>query len=426
MPRVISVTGLGYVGLPLAIGFARAGFRVIGFDADASRIAELRSGIDRNCETKSEHLASEGLSFHAEADCLRSANFHIVAVPTPITASNQPDLGPLLSASRMIGERLKTDDTVVYESTVFPGATEDHCIPRLEVASGLRSGIDFNVGYSPERINPGDPSHSLETVVKVISGQNERALQLLDRVYSKVAKSGVHRAPNIRTAEASKIVENIQRDINIALVNELATVFHSLEIDTADVLKAASTKWNFAHFEPGLVGGHCISVDPYYMIHCAEALGLSPQLMAMARRTNNSMPTYLAQETMKRIVKSGLSKNPIITVLGMSYKENVRDIRNSKIPRIVAEFRRYGADVQLSDPVCDSEEVKKEYDLECVPLQDLKPADAVLLAVPHQQFIEHGWASIQGLLSNGRGLIVDLKSKLDLSFKPQGVELWRI
>jgi UDP-N-acetyl-D-galactosamine dehydrogenase len=426
MDRIISITGLGYVGLPLAAAFARAGYRVIGFDLDESRVSQLRSGHDRNGEVDPCELRTPELSFHNSPDALKQANFHVVAVPTPVTPSHQPDLEPLLSATSIIGAQLRPGAIVSYESTVFPGATETCCIPILESESRLKSGLDFHVGYSPERINPGDAEHRLESTVKIVAAQNEQTTEILADVYGKVTKRGIHRAPNIRTAEAAKVIENIQRDLNIALINELATIFHRLDIDTGDVLEAAGTKWNFIPFRPGLVGGHCIGVDPYYMTFRAEQLGFHPEVILAGRRCNDTMHSYIARETIRRIVHNGLSGSPIVTVLGMTYKEDVRDVRNSRVPGLVAELRRYGASVQVSDPICDPHVVNDEYGLQVSDIDDVEPADAVVLAVPHRTYRERGWSLVQRLLKNGRGLIIDVKSCLARQACPQGVLLWRI
>lgn len=426
MYRSISVVGLGYVGLPLAAAFAQAGCRVVGFDLDETRVSQLRNGWDRNGECEAQRLSSPLLSFHHTPDVLCEADFHVIAVPTPVTSARQPDLGPLLSASSLVGSGLRPGAVVVYESTVFPGATESCCIPVLESRSGLVAGRDFHVGYSPERINPGDPEHGLDSVIKVVAGQNAQTTDILEAVYSKVAKRGVHRAPNIRTAEATKVVENIQRDVNIALMNELATIFHRLDIDTGDVLEAAATKWNFLDFKPGLVGGHCIGVDPYYMIHRAQQLGVHPELMVAGRRGNDGMDGYIARETIRRILGSGQAGPPQVTVLGVTYKEDVRDIRNSLVPGIVTELKRYGAGVQLCDPVCDADEVEEEYGLQVTDVDDIEPADAVIVAVPHRSFRQQGWALMGSLLKNGLGLVTDVKSCLPRQTCPQGVMLWRI
>ncbi|MBM3566925.1 MAG: nucleotide sugar dehydrogenase, partial [Alphaproteobacteria bacterium] len=348
--RKISVIGLGYVGLPVAVAFARAGTSVVGFDIDAKRVGELSRGHDRTGEVDAGDLKQKNLTLTADAGALRDADFHIVTVPTPIDDANRPDFGPLLAASRTVGAALKKGDIVVYESTVYPGATEDVCVPVLEDVSKLKCRRDFSVGYSPERINPGDKEHRFESIAKVVSGQDAKTLETVAAVYGAVIKAGVFRAASIKAAEAAKVLENTQRDINIALMNELAIICHRLGLDTGDVLDAAGTKWNFLKFSPGLVGGHCIGVDPYYLTHKAEQLGFHPQVILSGRYTNDSMGRFVARETLRRLMKNGARSGISATVLGITFKEDVPDVRNSKSADIVREMESYGVQVAVHDP----------------------------------------------------------------------------
>lgn len=384
----ISVTGLGYVGLPVAVSFGRAGFEVVAFDINARRVSDLKQGIDATHEVEPEDLKAADLFYTTTPDDLAKANFHIVTVPTPIDKVNRPDLTPLLKATETLGRILKKGDIVVYESTVYPGATEDDCVPLLEKTSGLTFNKDFFVGYSPERINPGDKEHRFETILKIVSGSTPETLKAVADVYGSVVKAGIHEAPNIKTAEAAKVIENVQRDLNIALVNEIALICHRIDIDTNDVLDAAGTKWNFMKFKPGLVGGHCIGVDPYYLTHCAEKHGYHPEVILAGRRTNTEIPYFVAGEIIKALFKKGVS-NSIVTVLGCTFKENVPDIRNSRVFEIISELEKYGVQVQVTDPHADSEETNHEFRVELMELESLKKADAILLAVPHEGYIEN-------------------------------------
>ena len=341
--RKIAVIGLGYVGLPVAAAFARSGVAVIGFDIDRKRVAELRSGHDRTREVVPADLAQKTLRFDHDPSRLSEADFYIVTVPTPIDATRRPDLGAVLSASNTVGSVLKKGDIVVYESTVYPGVVEEECLPVLEKKSGLKGRHDFTVGYSPERINPGDQQHRFETITKVVSAQDASTLDIVADVYGSVVKAGIHRAPSIKVAEAAKVIENTQRDLNIAFMNELSAIFHQLGIDTGDVLAAASTKWNFLNFQPGLVGGHCIGVDPYYLTFRAEKAGYHPEIILAGRRINDSMGERVARECMRALLQKGRA-NPIVTILGMTFKENVADIRNSKVIDIVRELERVGVE----------------------------------------------------------------------------------
>jgi UDP-N-acetyl-D-galactosamine dehydrogenase len=423
--RKIAVIGLGYVGLPVAVAFAREGFAVTGFDIDFSRVRELEDGKDRTREVETSDLKHPSLKFTRDADALRAADFFIVTVPTPIDEARQPDLRAMFDASRLVGAALKKGDIVVYESTVYPGAVEEDCAPILEQCSGLKVGADFNVGYSPERINPGDKQHRLESIVKVVSAQNAETLEVIAGVYGAVVKAGIHRAPSIRVAEAAKVIENTQRDLNIAFMNELSLIFQALEIDTGDVLAAARTKWNFLPFQPGLVGGHCIGVDPYYLTYRAEKAGYHPEVILAGRRINDGMGQRVAKECVRGLLRRK-GAGGIVTILGLTFKEDVPDTRNSRVVDIVRELESFGLQVQVHDPLANPEDAKHEYGLTVTELGGLRPADAVILAVAHGSYIEGGWALIQKLLIGGSGLVFDVKMKLDRSSKPDGIELWRL
>jgi UDP-N-acetyl-D-galactosamine dehydrogenase len=423
--RKIAVIGLGYVGLPVAVAFAKSGVPVIGFDINAVRIAELKAGHDRTREVAGADLSQCTLNYTSDAAVLKGADFYIVTVPTPIDSARRPDLGAMLAASGSVGAALKRGDIVVYESTVYPGAVEEECVPVLESKSGLTAGSDFTVGYSPERINPGDKNHRFETIVKVVSAQDQRTLDIVAAVYGSVVTAGIHRAPSIKVAEAAKVIENTQRDLNIAFMNELSAIFHQLGIDTGDVLAAAATKWNFSKFEPGLVGGHCIGVDPYYLTFRAEKAGYHPEIILAGRRINDGMGERVARECLRALLQRGCSE-PTVTILGMTFKENVPDIRNTKVIDIARELSRVGILVQVHDPVALPDETVHEYGITLTPLESLKPADAVILAVAHKNFTAEGWPLITKLLKGGRGTVLDVKSKLDRSQKPEGIDLWRL
>ena len=424
--RKIAVIGLGYVGLPVAVAFARSGVPVIGFDTNLRRIDELRSGHDRTREVETGELANRMLRFENDFTCLRDADFFIVTVPTPIDGAHQPDLGALLSASETVGRALQKDAIVVYESTVYPGAIEEDCVPVLERVSKLRAGHDFTVGYSPERINPGDKAHRFETIKKVVSGQDARTLEVIASVYGSVVTAGIHRAPSIKVAEAAKVIENTQRDLNIAFMNELSAIFQELGIDTGDVLAAASTKWNFQNYHPGLVGGHCIGVDPYYLTYRAEKAGYRPEVILAGRRINDGVGQRVARECIRRLVRHTKGSAATVTVLGMTFKENVPDTRNSKVFDIVRELRANDIAVQVHDPLALSEDTEHEYGIVLTPFAALKPADAVILAVAHDEYVTGGWPLVKGLLKDGRGVVLDVKSKLDRAQRPTEVELWRL
>ncbi|WP_349371497.1 nucleotide sugar dehydrogenase [Salinarimonas sp.] len=419
------MTGLGYVGLPVAAAFAAAGFEVVAFDIDARRVGELREGRDRTGEVDPARLAAPGLRLTTDPADLAAADFHIVTVPTPITEERRPDLRPLVSASRTVGRALKRGDVVVYESTVYPGATEEDCVPVLEAESGLVFGRDFAVGYSPERINPGDPVHRFETITKVVSGSDPETLAVVAETYGAVVTAGIHRASSIKVAEAAKVIENTQRDLNIALMNELAQIFDRLDIRTADVLAAAGTKWNFLRFTPGLVGGHCIGVDPYYLTAKAEALGYRPEIILAGRRTNDGMGAFVAQKLVKTLAKSGRIRGARVGVLGLTFKEDVPDLRNSRVPDVVRELAEFGIEALVHDPFADPEEAKGEYGLVLSPLESFFDLDALVLAVPHGSYLALGPESLASRLVPD-GILVDLKSRLSPASIPGGVTVWSL
>jgi len=423
--RKIAIVGLGYVGLPVAIAFARRWPDVVGFDISDSRIAELKGGYDRTNEVEAAEFGRSSLKFTKDVRDLAASDFYIITVPTPINDAKAPDLAAVLAASESVGSVLKTGDIVVYESTVYPGVTEEECLPILERASGLKAGSDFKLGYSPERINPGDKSHRFETITKVVSAQDAESLEIVADVYGSVVTAGVHRAPSIKVAEAAKVIENTQRDINIAFMNELALIFQALDIDTGDVLAAARTKWNFLPFHPGLVGGHCIGVDPYYLTFRAAKAGYHPEVILAGRRINDEMGATIARECIRGLMRKKIHDG-VVTVLGLTFKENVPDTRNSKVVDIVRELQSFGINVQVSDPWADPVDSLHEHGISLRKLDDLQPADAVVLAVSHDSFLEDGWALIRKLLRNGRGRVIDVKATLDRSATPDGIELWRM
>ncbi|HTS42719.1 MAG TPA: nucleotide sugar dehydrogenase [Xanthobacteraceae bacterium] len=424
--RKIAVIGLGYVGLPVAVAFARSGAPVTGFDINKRRIEELRSGHDRTREVARGELKQPTLKLESDPASLKAADFFIVTVPTPIDGAHRPDLGALLGASETVGRVLGKNSIVVYESTVYPGAIEEDCVPVLERVSKLRAGQDFTVGYSPERINPGDKTHRFETIKKVVSGQDARTLDIIAKVYGSVVTAGIHRAPSIKVAEAAKVIENTQRDLNIAFMNELSAIFQELGIDTGDVLAAASTKWNFLNYHPGLVGGHCIGVDPYYLTFRAEKAGYHPEVILAGRRINDGVGKRVARECMRRLFRSERAGSAVVTILGMTFKENVPDTRNSKVFDIVRELKSYDVNVQVHDPLALNEETEHEYDISLTKMEALKPADAVVLAVAHDEYVSGGWTLVTRLLKDGRGIVLDVRSILDRGALPKGIELWRL
>jgi UDP-N-acetyl-D-glucosamine/UDP-N-acetyl-D-galactosamine dehydrogenase len=423
--RKIAVIGLGYVGLPVAVAFARSDTPVIAFDIDRKRVDELRSGYDRTREVAAADLGQAMLRYEHDPASVAEADFYIVTVPTPIDRMRRPDLGAILLASDTVGKVLKRGDIVVYESTVYPGAIEEECLSVLEKKSGLTGGRDFTIGYSPERINPGDKEHRFESIIKVVSAQDARTLDIVADVYGSVVKAGIHRAPSIKVAEAAKVIENTQRDLNIAFMNELSAIFHQLGIDTGDVLAAASTKWNFLNFQPGLVGGHCIGVDPYYLTFRAEKAGYHPEIILAGRRINDSMGERVARECMRALLQRGRA-NPTVTILGMTFKENVPDVRNSKVIDIARELQRVGVGVQVADPLASAEETAHEYGIKLTPFESLRPADVVILAVAHKDYVAGSWPLVAKLLKDGKGIVLDVKAKLDRAKKPEGLDLWRL
>jgi UDP-N-acetyl-D-galactosamine dehydrogenase len=424
--RVVAVIGLGYVGLPVAVAFGESR-RTIGFDVNARRVEELKTGIDRTGEVDAAELVASRIAFSDRPEDLREANFFIVAVPTPVDEAKQPDMTPLHRASETVGGALKRGDIVVYESTVYPGATEEECLPILERVSGLEGGVDFKVGYSPERINPGDPNHRFRNIKKIVSGQDAECLEIVAQVYGSVVTAGVHRAESIRVAEAAKVIENTQRDLNVALMNELALIFDKMGIDTQAVLAAARTKWNFLPFVPGLVGGHCIGVDPYYLTHKAEKVGYIPQVILAGRRINDEMGRFIVQKTVKEMILAGhgvLGK--IATVLGLSFKENCSDIRNTRVIDIVLGLREYGLEVQVCDPLADPAGAQHEYGIALTSLEALKPASAVVLAVAHEAFQRLTPADWQRLALPG-AVLADVKGAFPREHAAAaGFKLWRL
>jgi UDP-N-acetyl-D-galactosamine dehydrogenase len=398
---------------------------VIGFDVDAARVAELNAGRDRTREIETGDLRQPSLTFCADLAAIRDSDFYIVTVPTPIDQARRPDLGAMMAASRSVGSALKRGDIVVYESTVYPGAVEEECIPILETASRLKAGVDFTVGYSPERINPGDKQHRFETIVKVVSAQDQRTLDIVADVYGSVVTAGIHRAPSIKVAEAAKVIENTQRDLNIAFMNELSLIFQALDIDTGDVLAAARTKWNFMPFQPGLVGGHCIGVDPYYLTYRAEKAGYHPEVILAGRRINDGMGQRIARECVRGLLRRK-GQGGIVTILGLTFKEDVPDTRNSRVVDIISELESFGLTVQVHDPLANAADAKHEYGVTLLDIGQLQPADAVILAVAHEHYVGAGWPLIQRLLSGGGGLVLDVKMKLDRGSRPAAIELWRL
>ncbi|MEO0311033.1 MAG: hypothetical protein RIQ89_690 [Bacteroidota bacterium] len=405
--KKLAVIGLGYVGLPIALEFAKH-IKVIGFDINQSRVDKMNNKIDPSGELESSAFDGCDISFTADGEKLREASFYIVTVPTPIDEHNLPDLKPIISASRAIGKVLKKGDYIVYESTVYPGCTEEDCVPILEELSGLKSVVDFKVGYSPERINPGDKEHTITKILKVVSGCDEESLNEVAATYSIIVKAGVHKAQSIKVAEAAKIIENTQRDVNIALMNELSIIFNKMGINTFDVLAAAGTKWNFLKFQPGLVGGHCIGVDPYYLTYKAQELGYHAQVINSGRYVNDSMGFYVAKQTVKKIIAKGkdVSKSKVL-ILGATFKENVEDIRNSKVADVVKELLSYGVSVEVTDPKADSDELKHEYGFGLVPSIG-KDYDAIILAVSHLEFIQYDEAYFKTIAAKD-AIVVDLK-----------------
>lgn len=431
----IAVVGLGYVGLPLAVAFGSRR-RTIGFDLNEQKLAHYRAGRDPSGELSSSQLAAAGLlEYSSDPSKLAEADVVIVVVPTPIDAARRPDLGALKTACRTVGRFLQGGATVIFESTVYPGCTEEVCVPILEECSGLpwlgrpgATGADgFFVGYSPERINPGDKEHRLETIVKVVSGDTPSTLEKVAQLYSEVVDAGVHRTSGIKVAEAAKVIENTQRDLNIALMNELALIFNRLGIDTLEILEAAGTKWNFLPFRPGLVGGHCIGVDPYYLTYKAEAVGYHPQVILAGRKTNDNMGKFIAEQTVKRLVSLGHPVNGAkVTILGLTFKEDCPDLRNSRVIDIIAELRDYCCEVQVHDPLADPAEARAEYGIELVSLGEVVGAHAVILAVPHRAYRGMTPEDFHGMMVEG-GTLMDVKSVIDAGqLRALGTHVWRL
>jgi UDP-N-acetyl-D-galactosamine dehydrogenase len=413
--KKIAVVGMGYVGLPLAVAFGRC-CDVIGFDIDENKIEQLKRGHDATREVTADDLARTSIEYTADASALNGASFIIVTVPTPIDKNKNPDLTPVRSASETVGKFLHPGSIVVYESTVYPGVTQDICIPLLEQNSGLQCGKDFTVGYSPERINPGDKVHTVDKIVKVVSGQDEATLETVAGVYELVISAGVYRASSIQVAEAAKVIENTQRDLNIALMNELSIIFGMLNIPTHDVLAAAGTKWNFLPFTPGLVGGHCIGVDPYYLTHKAEEIGYNPQVILAGRRINDGMGKYVAENTVKNMIRAGKTiKGSRVLVLGLTFKENVPDIRNTRVIDVVKELEEYNIDVIVNDPVAYPDEALHEYGIELTSLEDVEPVDALILAVGHNEYKAISLREFKEKCKTDAGecVLVDVKGSFD-------------
>jgi len=423
----VAVVGLGYVGLPLAVEFGKK-FRTIGFDLSQAKVESYRRHIDPTGEvTTEELLAAKQLQVTTDPKAIAEADFVVVAVPTPIDAARQPDFSPLLGASRTAGKYMKKGAIVVYESTVYPGATEEVCVPILEQESGMKWMRDFHVGYSPERINPGDREHTLTRIVKVVSGDDAATLDAVAQLYGSIISAGVHRASNIKVAEAAKVIENTQRDLNIALMNELALIFKRVGIDTLEVLEAAGTKWNFLPFRPGLVGGHCIGVDPYYLTYKAEMLGYHPEVILAGRRINDNMGKFIAEQTVKELIRAGnMVKGAKAIVLGLTFKEDVPDLRNSRVIDVINELKAYGMEVFVHDPVSDAAEARHEYGIDLVAWEQLPKAHALIGAVAHKQYLAMSAKELVAKIVTN-GCFVDVKSKFDASaLRVAGASVWRL
>lgn len=426
MQERVGIIGLGYVGLPVALAFADQFEGTVGFDVKQGRVEALRAGFDVTAEVEKERLLASSLRVTADPADLSGVTFFVVTVPTPIDDSKRPDLTAMIKASETVGRVLKPGAVVVYESTVYPGVTEEICGPVLERISGLRCGVDFTLGYSPERINPGDREHTLERIVKVVSGQDAATLDRVAAAYGAIVKAGVHRAPTIKVAEAAKVIENTQRDLNIALMNELAMIFDRLGINTRDVLDAAGTKWNFLKFSPGLVGGHCIGVDPYYLTAKAESVGFRPDTILAGRRINDGMGAFIATKMVKLLLASGHDGSSLrVGVLGLTFKEDVPDIRNSRVPDILNELREFGIAPIIHDPHAEADEVAHEYGLTLSPLDAFSGLDALVLAVSHREYREMAADALFGMLKPG-GLLVDVKSCIPRSHVPAGIAYWSL
>lgn len=426
----ISLIGLGYVGMPIAVAFAKKA-EVIGFDISQEKVNLYNQGIDPTKEVGDEVIKETTVEFTSDEKKLKEAKFHIVAVPTPVNSDHTPDLKPIESASRTVGRNLTKGSIVVFESTVYPGVTEDICIPILEKESGLKCGKDFKVGYSPERINPGDKVHRLETIVKVVSGMDEESLDVIAKVYELVVDAGVHRAASIKVAEAAKVIENSQRDINIAFMNELSIIFNKMEIDTKEVLEAASTKWNFLNFSPGLVGGHCIGVDPYYLTYKAEQMGYHSQIILSGRRINDDMGKYVVENLIKNLIKANVPvKEAKVAILGFTFKENCPDTRNTRVIDIVEELKEYGITPMIADPQADVDEAKHEYGITFDEIADVQEADAIVVAVGHDQFMNLSQEDFDKMFKkepNENKVIIDIKGILNRKeYEEAGYKYWRL
>ncbi len=425
--ETLSLIGLGYVGLPIAVAFSKK-IKVIGFDVNRRKIGLYKSGVDPTREAGDEAVKNCAVEFTDDETALRRAKFHIVAVPTPVNDDHTPDLTPVKSASAVLGRNLVRGSVVVFESTVYPGVTEEVCVPILEKESGLRCGVDFKIGYSPERINPGDKVHRLETIKKIVSGMDEETLDCVAKVYELVVSAGVHRAPSIKVAEAAKVIENSQRDINIAFMNELSIIFNKMGIDTKSVLEAAGTKWNFLRFYPGLVGGHCIGVDPYYLTYKAEMLGYHSQVILAGRRINDDMGKYVAENCVKNLIAADKPvKNAKVAIFGFTFKENCPDTRNSKVWDIVRELREYGIEPTVSDPAADADEARRIYGIELAPMEEAVGSDAVILAVAHSCFAGLTPEALEQYYRPGQKVLIDVKGMLDrAACEAAGYRYWRL
>lgn len=424
----VSLVGLGYVGMPIAIEFAKRGVQVVGFDLNAAKIETYKSGIDPTNEVGDDVIKETTVEFTSDEKDLQKAKFHIVAVPTPVNSDHTPDLTPVEGASRILGRNITKGSIVVFESTVYPGVTEDVCVPIIEKESGLKCGVDFKIGYSPERINPGDKVHRLSTITKIVSGMDEETLDTVAKVYEIVVDAGVHRAESIKVAEAAKVIENSQRDINIAFMNELSIIFNKMGIDTQAVLKAAGTKWNFLNFYPGLVGGHCIGVDPYYLTYKAEELGYHSQIILAGRRINDDMGKYVAENVVKNLIRAYKPvRNAKVAILGFTFKENCPDTRNTKIIDIVNELREYGIDPVIADPAADAAEAKRLYGIEFVDMDTVRGMDAVVLAVAHEQFSHFTIEEMNKFYGEGEKILLDIKGLLNRKeYMDAGYRYWRL
>lgn len=422
----IVVIGAGYVGSPLALAFANKFRNTVCFDIHKEKIEELKRGFDRNHEIPTDVLKTTSLTFTSNPEAIKGATFYIVAVPTPIDHNNVPDLTPLIKSSETVGRVLSKGAIVCYESTVYPGATEEVCAPILEQFSDLECGKDFHLAYSPERINPGDKEHTLETITKIVSGQDPPTLNRVAEVYGSIIKAGVYKAESIKVAEAAKVIENTQRDINIALMNELAIIFERIGIRTADVLSAAKTKWNFGNYYPGLVGGHCVSVDPYYLTMKAQQLGYQPEMILAGRRVNNNTGTFIANKTVKMLIEQEMTvKNARVGILGLTFKENCSDLRNSKVPDIINELNQFGIKALVHDPVADQASVDHEFGLRLSSLKEMNDLDALILAVPHHEYVSMGQRQLVDMVRVD-GVVVDVKSALDPNKMERGINYWSL